>query len=194
MFVFLVLGQAFSLAKTEELSQERIETQLKQYAELKAFRARFTQVKHLNEMNLDLKSEGDLTVQRPNRIVWNVTRPSPLKLTLEGAQVSMTQGEGSEKKNQTWSLNKGASAKEMKGLEDLMAWLSLDAKRIGENYRLIDEGNRTFLCLIKNPNAPTPFQNLRMTLSPQGYLQKLSIDEKSGDNIQIQFTAPERIQ
>jgi hypothetical protein len=176
-----------------ELRAADIEKKLQKYTQLDRFKAHFEQITQLKEVGISLRSEGELTVIRPSQVVWRIFKPAPLELTLEGTLISVVQGEGSSRKQQQWQMDKLGSDRDLKGMNDLMAWLKLDAKAIASSYRLDEIKPNEFLCTPRQIVKQSPFKAMRMFLGPQGFLVKLILEENSGDQLEISFSLPQKV-
>ncbi len=168
----------------------------KEVAEKLKFNARnerlkfsFKQVKRLPDLNLELKSEGEMELHRPDEVIWKVLKPSPLTLTMAGKKVSLTTGVGKEARQETWTLGSELDEKASKSLLALLAWLKLDIPVLQEAYRFSDLGNATFLCEPKISSGAF-FKFMKLTLDPRGHLSHLHWDELSGDSIELSFSSP----
>ena len=80
--IFLMTLLSGTVMARTEISERELATKLKQYERMTALEAPFQQLKILKEMGITLKSEGRLTVVRPSHVVWEITKPSPVRVTL----------------------------------------------------------------------------------------------------------------
>lgn len=184
---------ALSLPAATELSPQTVELRLKSYVGITGFRARFTQVKHLKDMALDLTSEGQLTVIRPHKVIWRVDRPSPLEMTLEERAIHLVQGQGAARREQHWKLGNEIGEADLKGIHDLMAWLRLDIPAINAAYRLTEVKPGELRCAPRENSPHSPFVAMNLRLNPKGHLERLILEERSGDSLEITFSAPEKV-
>jgi len=181
------------LAQGIELSSSQIQDQLKVYSSLDSFRTHFKQTKRLKGLNLELKSEGVLTVRRPREIVWEVSKPSPLTLKMNENQLTLIQQGDEGKKEQKWTLGSGNVDAGSKGLDRMVAWLRLDAAEIAREYHVSREASGELICRPKKEETNDPFLSLKLQLRKDGSLSKLFLNERSGDVLEISFTPPERV-
>jgi len=110
-----------------------------------------------------------------------------LKVVLDKDGMEIRRGSGKEKKIERYELGKAGA--EANSIENLVAWLKLDAAAIHKAYRVEgDVKDKTVLiCTPKDPKR-SPFSTLQMKFHEDGRLLRLSIAEKSGDKIEIQFS------
>jgi len=182
-FLYSAAVVLLGVAQGVELSPAQLYDELKVYATLTSFRTHFTQVKKLNELNLELKSEGTLTVRRPREVIWEVKKPTALRLTLDGKNLTL-----SNANSETTTVTAG-----FKGVDKLMAWLRLDAAEIGRSYRVTRHPSGELECLPKKADPGDPFVSMRLRLSTDGSLSQLNLKERSGDALEISFTKPEKL-
>lgn len=175
------------------LQPAEVAERLKGYADLKSFKTRFTQLKHLKEVGVDLKSDGELVVHRPNEVIWTVRHPAFLTLSITPQEIHLTQGEGAEKREQRWKLGTQISEEYVKGIRDLVAWLKLDVKTITETYTLDETKPNELTCTRKVEDKTSPFKSMRMKIGAKGHLEKLFLEERSGDAMELTFSPPESV-
>ncbi len=170
---------------TEELSKK-----LQFYTPIETLQATFKQTKHLKEMGMKLESEGELKVHRPDRVVWQITKPGRVQLTLQGSDVILETGEGKEYKVDRFSLNSPMKKEISQGLLSMMAWLKLDIPMIQNSFTVSSIEGGGFRCEPKDKKAAL-FASLDFYVHSKGHLEQLILNEKSGDRIEIRFQAPQ---
>ncbi|HEX4924914.1 MAG TPA: outer membrane lipoprotein carrier protein LolA [Bdellovibrionales bacterium] len=193
IFVILILltGAALGARGAEDvrLSAEALAEKLKQYETIDSLEATFKQSKRFKDLTIELKSDGRIKLERKKRIVvWEVLRPSPLKATLLQDELRLESGEGASRVEQTIkTANVGKKA--ASGLTMLVAWLELDAVRLSKDYDVARAADGRFLFTPK-AKQENPFERLEMWLDSKGFMSKLKVLETSGDQFQIEFSAP----
>jgi outer membrane lipoprotein-sorting protein len=173
----------------ELLSERALAEKLKLYGSISSLEADFKQIKTLKDMNLQLKSEGHLKLQRPDHVVWEITYPSLVNVSLDKNQVVIRTGAGSEAQVQSFKTSDLRSDQASKGLTALITWLHLESKALAEQYDIYATGQQSFLFKPKQKNS-TPFESLEMGLGSSGQLKHLTIHELSGDSLDIEFGKP----
>ena len=136
-----------------------------------------------------MKSEGELELTRPDRVRWSVVKPAPIELVMEGKKVSMTSGGGAEKRVESFSLDKQMDEKVSKSLLTMIAWLKIDVPAIVAAYNILRLGENEYLCNPKESEGAV-FKSLKLKLHPKGHLERLWLDENSGDSIELEFSNP----
>lgn len=189
IFIFLLHFSFSGIATQRILTGGEIAEHLKLYQTLHTLSTSFHQTKFLQEMGIELKSEGKMELIRPDKVVWKVTSPSPLELVLDKRLLSMTMGTGTSKKTEQFSLDGPLDPSVSKSLFSLIAWLKVDVPVIQESYTIFEIDKRTFKCVPKEDKLGV-FQSLTLFLHKKGHLEKLFIEEKSGDRIELRFSTP----
>lgn len=163
---------------------------LKFYQKIKTLHTDFHQVKSIKSIGMELKSEGEMRLELPGKVVWTIKKPSFSKVELEGNTIKMTSGQGAEQKTQTMVLGKETDPNVSKAILSMMAWMRMDVPEIEKSYVISELGKNEFRCEPKNP-AVSVFAALNFKLHPKGHVEELKIEEKSGDLIQIEFDKPQ---
>lgn len=171
------------------VSEEALASKLKFYASLNTLEAPFTQIKHFSEMPMKLTSEGRLKLTRPDQVVWEVTSPRPVKVTLDHEAIHIETGKGAQALVQTFKTSDAGSAGPSRSMAELAAWLNLDARSISQQYQVYGKGADSFRFIPRAPSS-TSFRSLEMNLVGVGHLKKLTIFEMSGDWVEIEFGPP----
>lgn len=171
------------------ITEAQIVEKLKLYAALTTLDVDFKQTKTLKDMNLQLKSEGHLTLRRPDRLIWKITRPQPLEILMSPNALTIRSGVGQDAQTQTLNTEALGSDQASRSMVGLLAWLNLDGHALAQDYEIYAVGQRLFRFLPKD-KAMSPFASLEMKLSSDGQLERLALAEKSGDRLDIQFAKP----
>ncbi len=172
-------------AVKEQVQLQELQSRLRLYENYKSFETSFRQVKFIKSMNVHLKSKGRLTVQKPNKVLWQITEPSNMTVKFDDKNLEMTTGTGKEAATQKVDIGNVPSA--MKNMAMLSTWLRLDATELVRDYEIskISEFQFSF-----EPRESGMFASFEMTLTPKGHLKSLIILEKSEDTLQIEFEVP----
>lgn len=161
------------------------------YASITHLDVDFKQTKTLVDMGINLKSQGHLVLDRPDKVVWQVTQPSALTVRLDKTSVQIQTGSGPDAQVQTLSIGDGQTSADTasNSLAGLAAWLTLDNKALSAQYRIYKKDRDSFRFVPKDRKT-SPFESLEMTLNTSGHLRALTIHEISHDTIQIDFMTP----
>jgi outer membrane lipoprotein-sorting protein len=190
LIALLTLGAVFPAsgwAAETPVTENELATKLRYYSSIRALEADFRQVKNLREMGMQMKSEGRLTLRRPDSVIWEVTKPARVKVELTSAGIRITSGEGTTATVQSFSAAQMPKDGDALGLHDLVAWLRLDAHALSEQYTITRTTTDHF---IFAPKKIGPFKTMEMDLSGAGQLTKLVLNESSGDQMTLQFGKP----
>lgn len=185
--IFLGVSQVAQAAVETPVSAAELNEKLTFYRQIDRLEADFRQVKDLHEMGMQMKSEGRLTLLAGESVVWEVLKPSRVKVELDPSGIQVTRGEGTGKtveKITSADMPKGADGS---SLRDLIQWLRMDAKILSAQYTVTRTTKDHF---IFTPKTPGPFSRLEMDLPGRGYLRKLILRETSGDQMTLEFSAP----
>jgi outer membrane lipoprotein-sorting protein len=182
----LLIGPA--IHAEEPVSEQKLTESLKLYAAISTLDVDFKQTKTLKDLDLILKSEGKLRLERPDRVTWEIIKPSPLVVVLDKKEIRIRTGKGSEAQTETLKMDDGSDSA-TRSLSGLIAWLTLDSKALVKQYRVYSVGKEAFRFEPREKNA-VPFENIEMSLRADGQLSRLKIHELSGDALDIEFGRP----
>ena len=185
--LLIPLSTAWAAAE-KPVSAEQLEQALTKYQAIERLDVDFKQTKTLKDIQLDLKSEGHLTLELPGRVVWKVLKPQPMTVNLEQEKITIE----SPTSKQTFSQAENPSAKDRQTFATMLTWLKLDAHAIAEKYTVLETGKNRFRFLSKDPNEPV-IKSLEMQMDGAGHVAHLLFEEVSGDSIKLQFAKPKVI-
>jgi hypothetical protein len=199
MAIALVLGSgvysssyAGDDVKQPAITEAQLKEKLRFYGSFRELEVTFKQIKFFQDMEMELRSEGKLKLTRPDQVVWEIIKPSPVKVTLRGDQVKIESGTGKNAQLQNFNTRDSGSERAARGMASMAAWLNLDASALSRQYDVYSSAHGsagTFRFVPKAAEA-SDFRELEMTLGSQGHLRKLLIHEASGDRLQIEFATP----
>ena len=168
------------------VTRDQLKAGLRAYDSISKLEASFEQTKTIKEIGVVIKSEGRLTLSRPGKVVWEVTRPSPVKVILDEKEIRMESGSGSDASTSVFPVG-GAASDEVGGkMAEVLAWLRLDADRLYDDYAVTSVGPNRFRFTPKE-SAHSLFGELNLTVGKDGDVAHLAIREKSGDLLEIAF-------
>jgi len=169
-------------AMLRPVTKTELADKLAYYRSIQVLHTKFHETKTLKGMNIKIKSDGNLTVQRPNKVIWEVVQPSPITVILDNQNVKILDGSG---KTETYQMDGGAK----ESLKPLVAWMRLDPEELALNYDVFAMSDNRYRFQPKE-TAKSPFLALQMTLKANSYVEKLEIEETSGDHLEIRFEKP----
>jgi hypothetical protein len=174
---------ALGRAPAKPLGAPELESLLKPYLSLKSLSANFVQKKHLQDLNLDLTSTGQLQVKNPHIILWTLQKPSFLEVRISQKDLTITTAKDKEPQKISFAQmgEQGAG-----GLALLVPWLEMDVNQLLKNYRI---EKLEPLHLQFTPTQKSLFKNIELHLSKNHHIQTLTFMEQSGDSIEIEFKA-----
>lgn len=190
-----------ALASANALTRAELADKLKTYGSFSSLDVDFHQIKTLSEMGVRIESEGRLSLTRPSRIRWEITKPSPVVVKLDEHEIRIEIGKGKDLQIQTLKRqapvagqstgqSPGPSSDPMdRGLSELVSWLNMDVAALDRQYAVYSDGASAFRFEPRQKETSV-FKALRMELAAQGYLKKLRIEELSGDLLEIDFGKP----
>ncbi len=183
-----VLSRA-ALAGPSPLSEAELAEKLRFYRGIRVLDVRFEQLKTLKDMDLVLKSEGELRIERPAHFIWKVIRPSPVSVSVDGEAMTIVSGAGPSARTQRLKLGDAPSDNTARSLASMAAWLNMDAKALHREYDAFAESALKYRFRPKKL-AGSPVAELEMELTREGHLKSLLIRELSGDTLDIRFDKP----
>jgi outer membrane lipoprotein-sorting protein len=176
-------------ASSKPLAEKELREKLKLYQSIQKLEVAFKQTKTIKDLEVQLKSEGHLTLIRPNRVIWEIKSPAPVLVSLDEREIQIRSGRGPDSSTMTMKISDAPSDESSKSISGLVAWLNLDATKLHSQYQIYSSGGSAYRFVPKE-KAGSPFEELEMTLGSGGHLKKLRIHEVSGDLLNIEFTQP----
>lgn len=155
-------------------------------AGLKTLVGEFTQERKIGLLASTVKSNGELTMVRPDKLRWELKAPDAITywITPEGLAFATPSGGA--------SVGKAAAGKFGAVLSDLMIFLGGDLTKLRARYDLALKKTSDGVTLTAKPKAEEVAKNVRsieMTAGTELWtVKKVTIVEKSGDSSVISFT------
>lgn len=168
------------------VSPSELSQALKFYRNIQELSVDFKMSKRIKGIPTILYSKGSLQVIRPNILIWKITMPAPLTVNVDMNEVKITSGAGKDVKTQTFKFNHLGEGTDASRFHSMQHWLLMDADKLSQNYDVEKTIDGAFAFRPKRPKE-VPFSMLTMLLSPRRDLQKLSIEERSGDSTEFVF-------
>jgi outer membrane lipoprotein-sorting protein len=147
--------------------------------------APFTQERTIGLLATAVKSEGEMTLVRPDRLRWELKPPDAITywITPEGLAYA-TPGGGS-------SVGKGAAGRFGAVLGDLMTLLGGDLTKLRARYDLAADKKPSGLVLTARPttdDVKKHVKSLVLAIAPDLWtVQRIEIEESGGDRSVITF-------
>jgi outer membrane lipoprotein-sorting protein len=183
-FLILPLSAAWAAAE-KPVTVEELQKALTKYQAIERLDVDFKQTKTLKDIQLDLKSEGHLTLKMPAAVEWKILKPQPMTVILADQKITIQ----SASSTQTFSQAENPSAKDRQSFQTMLTWLKLDAAAISDKYNVTETGPREYRFVAKDPKEPV-VKSLAMKMDPSGHVANLLFEEVSGDSIQLNFSMP----
>ena len=171
-------------APASDLTEKDLSNHLKFYTAIQELKTTFQQTKHLSSMNLDLKSDGRMTIKKPDDISWEILHPSPILVRLNKSEVKITNGDDT----QIFKFQELSQDNMARGVGLLLPWLTLDVKALSEQYKMSQEADGQFL--FEPKISSVSISKMKLLLKKNGHLERLTLYETSGDWMEIRFGQP----
>jgi outer membrane lipoprotein-sorting protein len=169
-------------SQLQPLSEKQLTEKLRNYQDIATIEANFTQVKTLKDMDVTIKSQGHFSVHRPHDIIWQITKPSPITISISNQEIKLEKPSGSE----VFKLSQMPSEKLAKSLVGLMAWLEMDAEQLNKDYSVYPDQAHRFRFVPKNKDIAF-FKDLLMELDAWGNVRHILITEVTNDTLSLDF-------
>lgn len=184
-------GQTEPAPKTGRVVTEKeLADSLRMYQSIASLDVTFKQTKILKNLDLQLKSEGRLQIFRTqHRIIWQIFKPSPVVVQLDQKEIRIESGVGKDLQKQVFKISDAPSDKATQSIRSLVTWLNLDATALAEQYSIFALKTKAYRFIPKEKSI-SPFQGLDMYLAEDGQLNRLVMNELSGDSLDIEFGKP----
>jgi len=147
--------------------------------------APFTQERTIGLLATVVKSEGEMTLVRPDRLRWELKPPDAITywITPEGIAYASPGGGG--------SVGKGAAGRFGAVLGDLMTLLGGDLAKLRARYELAAEKKASGTVLTARPRADEVKKHVKSLALAMGAdrwtVQRIEIEEQGGDRSVITF-------
>jgi len=154
-------------------------------AGLKTMVAPFTQERTIGLLATAVKSEGELTLVRPDRLRWELKPPDAITywVTPEGLAFSTPSGGA--------AVGKGAAGKFGAVLNDLMTFLGGDLEKLRARYDITVPSREGGIVLRAEPKADDVKKHVKaltLSIGPDFWsVRTVVIEEHSGDKSVITF-------
>jgi outer membrane lipoprotein-sorting protein len=159
-------------------------------ASVKTMVAPFTQERTIGLLATTVKSEGEMTLVRPDRLRWELKPPDAIVywITPEGFGYATPKGGA--------NVGKSAAGRFGTVLADLLILLGGDLEKLRQRYDLSVPSREGGLLLVAKPRAEEVaklVRSLEMAVGPELWtVKRVVIEEKSGDKSVVAFGTVKR--
>lgn len=151
--------------------------------EVNILRGNFEQTRYLKGFQKPLKSEGRFLVSKADGVVWQGVKPFPSMILVRnsGAIVNLDQ-----KKNPVTARTKKPNAAMSK---IMLAMLSGDQAEMAKYFNIQRSESNGVWTLQLQPKGGMARVFSRVEVKGSRYIQKVVMEEKSGDKTELEFSA-----
>jgi outer membrane lipoprotein-sorting protein len=175
-------------AHSKTLDSKDLEQLLKKYQNIQTLDVDFEQIKVLKSVGIKIDSEGHLSIKPDKKIIWEISKPDQLIVTLSGDEMAMTTRTDGKSDTQVLKLKEMSKEQGAQNFSALFVWLTLDAKEIHKAYEVSTKDDKQYDFIPKEKNQP--FTKITMSIGPESTIKGLRMHEQSGDELNIQFKKP----
>jgi len=186
--LLLIATPAFAGATPTQVAKPELEKALAFYQSIKKLEVDFKQTKILKDIQLELTSEGHMTMILPDHVQWKILKPEPMTVDLDQQKITIHSSSG----KQTFSQAENPSARDRKSFATMLSWLKLDAGAIMSQYEVQKTAARRFHFIAKDKEEPM-LKSIELELTAAGHVATLLFQEVSGDEIRLEFKKPKVI-
>jgi outer membrane lipoprotein-sorting protein len=185
----LALAGASRVARADEV-KDTLDEITRARVSLKTLVGSFTQERTIGLLATSVKSEGEMTLVRPDRLRWELKAPDAITYWIapEGFAFATKSGGG--------GVGKGAAGRFGAVLADMMILLGGDLESLRARYDLSIPSRKEGVVLLARPKADDVKKyvtSLEMSSGPELWtVKRIAIEEKNGDRSVITFGKLER--
>ncbi|HEY3278493.1 MAG TPA: outer membrane lipoprotein carrier protein LolA [Syntrophorhabdaceae bacterium] len=193
LITLLVLCLAFGSMTETQAEEERQDLRSEAFSRIAAAAASFrtissdfVQEKHSSMLKDPLLSSGRFVYEKPDRLYWEIVKPSPAGFVVTG--VKARRWEGDARKTETFDVRKEPVARAI--VEQVFAWSRADFAWLEKRYRItVTEDRPTALRLTPLSSQEKKYiSHLIITFSRDwSHVSSVDISEKGGDYVRIRF-------
>ncbi len=178
-FVFILLSAIGGDADAQAVQAKKVSL----IPEVNILRGNFEQVRYLKGFKNPLKSEGRFLVSKSNGVIWQGIKPFPSLILVRnsGAIVNLYQKKPSVKKS--GKKPNAAMSKIM------LAMLSGDEAELAKYFKIQRSESNGIWNLQLQPKGGMARVFTRVEVKGDRYIQKVLMEEKSGDKTELNFSA-----
>jgi hypothetical protein len=184
-----VLAAVGASSSYKTVDEAELAKALDRYHSIARLKVDFKQKKFLKDMDMAIESEGELKLEPPGLVVYQIQKPSKMKVTLDPEQIKIENGSGPSATVQTIKTSTIPGESEKRNLKAMVTWLKMDPHALSEEYE-ISSDHASHFRFQPRQIAQSPFRSLEMELSKEGHVTHLTMNEQSGDRIEFFFETP----
>ncbi len=160
-------------------------------ASLKSLVATFVQTRQIGLLASEVKSKGELSLVRPDKLRWELFPPDATTYWITSSGVYFRSGASGK----ATKAPAGAGAMSLV-LGDIMTFMGGDLSSLSSRYDLTvpsREGGITLVAVPKSPELRRVLARLEIKTTPELWsMSRVTMDEASGDKSVIEFVKSER--
>lgn len=188
--LFILIASSLAQASsTHPLTKTELTNILKLYNNTKTLSSHFKQVKRISDLNVSIESIGDLEVIYPNTVRWTITKPSYFQAVIQNGVLTLGTQNSQAKDGQKKEVARVDSPSLTKNLATLLMWLRLDIDSLYSSYFFYKQQTGKYTCTPKKQTNDI-FNKMSFKIDPSGFLSELTLNEVSGDIMEIYFSSP----
>lgn len=158
---------------------------------MKTLLATFTQEREMGLLSTSIKSEGEMTLVRPDRLRWELKAPDAITYWVTPEGFGYANADGAK------TIGKGGAGNFAAGLSDMLVLLGGDLEKLRTRYAItIPKNDATGILVRAKPTAPDVaklFKSLEMTAGPELWTVKsFTLEEANGDRSVVTFSKLQR--
>lgn len=180
LIVWLIVSSVWAV---QPVTVEDLRSALKKYQGMTNLEVDFKQIKTLKDMDIKVESEGHMSIEMPDLVRWQMTKPSSMKVELNRDHITIESA--SAKNNVDTAQIPVAQRQEFL---NMFNWLKLDADAIAKSYSVTKTGRDAYTFAANDSGAM--FKSLDMTLDKDGHVKDMRFKEKSDDEMFLRFSKP----
>jgi len=146
----------------------------------------FSQEKHLSMLKEPLISSGKFAYEKPDRLYWEIVKPSPAGFVVQGDKVKRWSSD--PRVTETLEIDQEPMAKAI--VEQVFAWAKADFPRLEKRYRItVMDETSSLLKLIPLSSQEKKFlTHITIAFSEDWtHVRSVELHEKGGDFTRIRF-------
>lgn len=156
---------------------------------VQSLRAEFTQTQHRKLLSVPLVSSGTLAFERPDRLRFEVSEPSPSTFRMDGSTVELAYPD----LDVVESVDLAGSPEARRLVEGLLVWLAADREAVEADYDWSwDPEAATIALTPKRPALQALLSRIELTVTGEpAHVERVLLVEPDDDRVEIAISAVE---
>ena len=147
--------------------------------------AKFVQIRHLEELDMDVESRGSMVSELDGRLRWQVDAPVKSVTLIE--RDKLTHYDGETGRTAVIETEKFPWLELLR--EALQDWFSGDRERLARRFQVTSPRPETLLLVPRDAALKTLCREVEIVFSPRGgIVERVRITENSGDTMEMRFS------